>query len=51
MGSVWYYAKQTAVSLRPILGDVHLNATANAFFDDTAEEAFDSELDKLWELT
>ncbi len=51
LGSVWYYAKQTAVSLRPIIGDVNFKEEASEFFDDTVEDAFNSELDKLWELS
>jgi hypothetical protein len=50
LGSVWYYAKQTAVNLRPIIGDVNSNVQAQDVFDDTAEAAFDYELDQLWEL-
>jgi CheY-like chemotaxis protein/predicted regulator of Ras-like GTPase activity (Roadblock/LC7/MglB family) len=50
LGSVWYYAKQTAVNLRPIIGDVNFNTVASDLFDDTTEEAFDYELDQLWEL-
>lgn len=47
LGSVWYYARQTAVSLRQTLGEAE-HATASHIFDDDFDNAFDDELDKLF---
>ncbi len=47
LGSVWYYARQTAVSLRQTLGEADY-ATMPEIFDGDVDEAFDSELDKLF---
>ncbi|MEJ2749096.1 MAG: response regulator, partial [Anaerolineae bacterium] len=47
LGSVWYYARQTAVSLRQTLGEADY-ATMPEIFDNNVDEAFDSELDKLF---
>jgi CheY-like chemotaxis protein len=47
LGTVWYYAQQTAVSLRKLLGESDYT-TITDLLDDDANEAFDSELDKLF---
>lgn len=47
LGSVWYYAQQTAVTLSQKLGKAE-TATAPDLFDDQFDEAFDNELDKLF---
>lgn len=48
LGSAWYYAKQTAVSLRKILGDIDFSRPPEDFLDDDVQQAFDDELDKLF---
>lgn len=48
LGSVWYYAQQTAVTLHHNLNETDQTTTPN-FFDEQFDEAFDSELDKLFE--
>ena len=47
LGSVWYYARQTAVSLRQTLGEAEY-ATAPQIFDEDMNQAFSDELDKLF---
>lgn len=47
LGSVWYYARQTAVSLRQTLGEAEY-ATAPQIFDENTDQAFAAELDKLF---
>jgi two-component system, response regulator, stage 0 sporulation protein F len=50
LGSAWYYARQTAVTLRQTLGEADY-ATAPQIFDSPdVDEVFDSELDKLFEF-
>lgn len=47
LGSVWYHARQTAVNLRQMLGEANYDAAPQIFNDDV-NDAFDSELDKLF---
>lgn len=47
LGSVWYYARQTAVSLRKTIGEAEY-ATAPQLFDEHMDQAFATELDKLF---
>jgi CheY-like chemotaxis protein len=47
LGTVWYYAQKTAVSLRKTLGESHY-ATIPELLDEHVDDAFDSELDKLF---
>lgn len=47
LGSVWYYAQQTAVELRDLLDKAEY-ATADQIFNDSIDQAFDAELDKLF---
>jgi len=47
LGSVWYYARQTAVTLRQKLGEVEY-ATTPPVFDNNMREEFEDELDKLF---
>lgn len=50
LGSAWYYARQTAVTLRQTLGEAD-HATAPRLFDGAdVDDAFDSELDKLFAM-
>lgn len=46
LGSAWYYAQQTALSLRQKLSKLKQDDTRQ-LFEDTIDEAFDTELDKL----
>lgn len=48
LGSVWYYARQTAVTLRQTLGEADY-ATAPQIFTGRGVEALEDELDKLFE--
>ena len=47
LGSVWYYARQTAFALREKLGEAEY-ATAPDLFDDNMSVKFEDELDKLF---
>ncbi len=47
LGSAWYYARQTAVTLRQTLGEAD-HTTAPQIFAADVDEAFDHELDKLF---
>ncbi len=46
LGSVWYYARQAAVNLRQTLREAEY-VNPQQIFDESVEQAFDTELDKL----
>jgi CheY-like chemotaxis protein len=48
LGSAWYYARQTAVTLRKTLGEADHATAPQIFTSANVDEAFDSELDKLF---
>jgi hypothetical protein len=47
IGSVWYYAQQTATNMRRILGDADFASPSNVF-EETSEEELQNELDNLF---
>ncbi len=47
LGSVWYYARQAALTLRKKLGEAEY-ATTMQLFDEKISEVFEDELDKLF---
>jgi two-component system, response regulator, stage 0 sporulation protein F len=49
LGSAWYYARQTAVTLRQTLGEADYATAPQIFENQDVDEAFDSELDKLFD--
>ena len=50
LGSAWYYAQKTAVSLRKTLGELEQDTTTQIFNDTNVDEAFDYEIDKLFNI-
>ena len=47
LGTAWYYARQTAVTLREVLGQTDY-ATAPAFVEDDMEQALEEQFDDLF---
>lgn len=47
LGSVWYYAQQTALALSKTLGEAEF-ASPRPVLNEGFEQAFDDELDKVW---
>ena len=47
LGSVWYFARQTAVNLRQTVGDMDFSNAPQDFLERDLGDAFDDELDKL----
>jgi CheY-like chemotaxis protein len=47
LGSAWYYAQQTALTLREKLSQTH-QSNPQHVFNEAVDEAFDAELDKLF---
>jgi CheY-like chemotaxis protein/predicted regulator of Ras-like GTPase activity (Roadblock/LC7/MglB family) len=50
LGSVWYHARSAAINLQDILGKADENqpAQANQIFEEAVDQAFNTELDKLF---
>ncbi len=48
LGSVWYYARKTAVSLRETVGDIDFSSPPDTLLNDDVQQAFDDELDNLF---
>ncbi len=48
LGSVWYYARKTAVELRETVGDVNFSRPPDMLLRDNVQQAFDDELDNLF---
>lgn len=48
IGSVWYYAQQSALALRATLGETDFATPPDLFMDEKVDEAFDLELDRLF---
>ena len=47
LGSVWYYARKTAVALREAVGDIDFTSPPEMLLDDDVQQAFDDGLDDL----
>jgi CheY-like chemotaxis protein len=47
LGSVWYYAQQTALTLRQVLDEAEY-VNPRQVFSEAVDEAFDAEIDKLF---
>jgi hypothetical protein len=47
LGSAWYYAQQTALTLRDMLSKIE-NGSSHQLLDTVMDRAFDVELDKLF---
>ena len=47
LGSVWYYARKTAVTLREVVGDIDFASPPDRLLDDDVQQAFDDEIDDL----
>ncbi len=48
LGSVWYYARKTAVDLRETVGDVNFSRPPDMLLRHDVQQAFDDELDNLF---
>ncbi len=47
LGSVWYYARQTAVTLRQTMGETDSTPPPQALLNQNVQQAFDDEFDNL----